>query len=94
MKPAIMICINLRPGTRPSCAAMGSEALLEPMRAAVQAANLDIDVQELRCFGECEKGPNVRIAPGGPFYRYTKEENIPEIIEDARSFIANNSEDA
>lgn len=66
-KPQILVCVNTRMGDAPSCGALGSRALLEPLQQAVAQRGIDLDVVASVCLGQCSKGPNIRIVPGGPF---------------------------
>ncbi|MBF0454077.1 MAG: (2Fe-2S) ferredoxin domain-containing protein [Magnetococcales bacterium] len=80
MNTSLIACIKDRATAKPSCGGRGSEALVDQIEAEVNRQKLPIAVVRMRCLGECSKGPNMRIAPGGQFFYGVKEETIPEII--------------
>jgi len=76
--------------TANSCAANGSEAVLEAFRTRLKAENLLFhkgnragDIQCLNCgsVGFCAIGPAVLVYPEGVWYAHVTLEDVPEIIE-------------
>lgn len=76
--------------TSKSCAANGSEAVLEAFKAQLIEAGLlyykhnpDGEVQCLHCgsVGFCAIGPAVLVYPDGIWYAHVTVEDVPEIIE-------------
>lgn len=76
--------------TSKSCAANGSEAVLEAFKAQLIEAGLlyykrnpDGEVQCLHCgsVGFCAIGPAVIVYPDGIWYAHVTPEDVPEIIE-------------
>lgn len=76
--------------TSKSCAANGSEAVLEAFKAQLVEADLlynkhnpDGEVQCLQCgsVGFCAIGPAVLVYPDGIWYAHVSVEDVPEIIE-------------
>jgi len=76
--------------TGKSCAANGSEAVLEAFKAQLIEAGLlyykrnpDGEVQCLHCgsVGFCAIGPAVLVYPDGIWYAHVSVEDVPEIIE-------------
>ncbi len=62
----ILICVNRRfKADEPSCAARGSLAIAEAIELGVRDRRIDIAVERFICFGQCTKGPTVKLAPGG-----------------------------
>ena len=61
-----------------SCRRNGSEAVLE----AFQAAEVDAEVRESPCTGQCNVGPTVRVQPDQVWYCRVKTDDVPEIVED------------
>jgi (2Fe-2S) ferredoxin len=61
----------------------GSGQLLQQLQQMAQAAALPVTITPLKCMGECEceRGPNLRIAPGERFYHHLRTEDIPEVID-------------
>jgi (2Fe-2S) ferredoxin len=41
-------------------------------------------VKRLMCFGRCNEGPNIRVAPGGAFFTRMNRERLDEVIEAVR----------
>lgn len=76
--------------TAKSCAANGSEAVLEAFKAQLIEAgvlytkrNPDGEVQCLQCgsVGFCAIGPAVLVYPEGIWYAHVTVDDVPEIIE-------------
>jgi (2Fe-2S) ferredoxin len=76
--------------TAKSCAANGSEAVLEAFRAQLMAEHLLFfkgnptgDVQCITCgsVGFCAIGPAVLVYPDGIWYAHVTPADVPEIIE-------------
>ena len=77
-----MICINRRfKSDEPSCAARGSFAIAEAIERGVVDRRIDIAVERFICFGQCTKGPTVKLAPGD-FILGTTPEMVPGILDD------------
>lgn len=94
MPVSIIVCIKERTAGKTSCAGRGALDLIAETERLVSARKLDIPVEPLRCFGRCEEGANVRIAPGGPFYHRVVREDLPAILEAAISWKAHKEEGA
>lgn len=78
----ILVCTHRRLSPlNPSCAGRGSIQLLEQLKAMCDLELLDITIETIDCFGRCDHGPNVRIAPGGEFFQQVTEDDIPMIIK-------------
>ena len=61
----VLICVNRRfQSGEPSCAARGSLEIAEAIERGVLERNIDIAVERFICFGQCTKGPTVKLAPG------------------------------
>ena len=59
------VCTNHRKfSDQPSCAARGSELLLDFLKSEVSLRDLDIDVESSVCMGHCDKGPNIKLSAG------------------------------
>ena len=80
-KPGLLrVCINMRYGTTASCAMRGSEKLVDKLREAIFEGDLNVEVETSVCFGQCDKGPNVKVIPGGHFVHGLTEKGIPELL--------------
>ncbi|MBF0448162.1 MAG: (2Fe-2S) ferredoxin domain-containing protein [Magnetococcales bacterium] len=85
MNITLIACNKDRTTGKPSCAGRGSEALITQLEEAINKADLPVSVDRVRCLGECLKGPNMRIAPGGSFYYGVSEETLPTILADLKA---------
>ena len=84
----LVVCVNQRLGIgQRSCGGSGNLAYLDRVRALIDAAGLDVVVVEQVCFGKCEQGPVMRIAPGGRFFTAVDESVLPLIIQELEAFI-------
>lgn len=80
---SIMVCVNQRftPG-KPCCTPTGF-AIADNIEKLVKDQKLPVEVERIHCFGYCEKGSNVRIAPGGKFFHGVEPDKLDDIIETA-----------
>jgi (2Fe-2S) ferredoxin len=81
----IFVCCNRRPDghKRGSCAARGSEALRDYMKARVKEAGVPhARVNMAGCLDRCEDGPCVVIYPAGVWYKIETPADVDRIIED------------
>lgn len=61
----ILICVNRRFQTgEPSCAARGGFEITEAIERGVLERNIEIETERFICFGQCTKGPTVKLVPG------------------------------
>ena len=78
----VLVCINSRlGGDKPSCAGRGSEAIAEALEHRLALQGIPVPVGRIKCFGRCYEGPNVRLAPGGRFWRGVELSDIEAIVE-------------
>ena len=84
----LLVCINRRlTRDKPSCAARGALDLERKLRDRLALECPAVAVRAIHCFGRCDEGPNVRIAPGGPFYRGVGEGDLDTIVSGVRRFL-------
>jgi (2Fe-2S) ferredoxin len=79
----VFVCCNRRPDghRRGSCAARGSEALKDYMKARAKELGLkNLRVNTAGCLDRCEFGPAIVIYPEGVWYRAETREDIDEIL--------------
>ncbi len=81
METKLIVCINSRPSGQVSCADQGSVAMADQLEAMLKERALPITLKRILCFGTCDKGPNMRIAPGGAFFRHVTPDDLPGIID-------------
>ncbi|MDR2888177.1 MAG: NADH-quinone oxidoreductase subunit NuoF [Bacteroidales bacterium] len=76
LKSHILVCA----GT--GCHASQSDKIVANLRTALEENGLENEVQVVNtgCFGFCEKGPVIKIAPDNTFYVQVKPEDATEIV--------------
>lgn len=78
---SLLVCINQRLNPSSVSCGEGGEQLIPQLQAALDSAGLpDIAIETIDCFGLCELGPNVRLAPGGQFFHAVDEASISDIV--------------
>jgi (2Fe-2S) ferredoxin len=81
----IFVCCNRRPDghKRGSCAARGSEALRDYMKARVKEAGIaHARVNMAGCLDRREEGPCLVIYPAGTWYRIETRADVDRVIEE------------
>ena len=79
----VFVCNNRRPDghRRGSCAARGSDALRDYMKARAKELGLaGVRINQAGCLDRCEFGPAMVIYPEGIWYRPQTREDIDEIL--------------
>jgi len=80
----LFVCCNRRPDGHPrgSCAALGSEALRDYMKARAKEMGLKgMRVNMAGCLDRCELGPCVVIYPEGVWYKIESKTDVDAILE-------------
>jgi (2Fe-2S) ferredoxin len=80
----VFVCCNRRPDghARGSCAAKGSEALRNYMKARAKEMGLaGVRVNMAGCLDRCEHGPSMVIYPEGVWYTVRTREDVDAILE-------------
>ncbi|HTE06308.1 MAG TPA: (2Fe-2S) ferredoxin domain-containing protein [Planctomycetota bacterium] len=81
----LFVCTNRRPDDNPkgSCAAKGSEAVLEALKLAAHAAGLkgQVRVNKAGCLDACEHGVAAVAYPAGIWYRGLVPADAEEIVQ-------------
>jgi len=82
----LLVCTNIRYNPKhTSCAGQGSEQLLQQLKELAKNESNSFSVEEIKCFGQCDKAPVMRIAPGLDFYYRVEEADLPKIINQLKS---------
>lgn len=86
--PRLTVCVNDRGpnAITPSCGRRGGTRLRDAIAAAARETGLE--VQTIRCLGLCEKGPNVRLAPGNNWFHAVDPSDAPALVEAAVKHMA------
>lgn len=83
----VIICTHHRANpTQPSCAARGSLDIAERLEVEIAARGWDISLERFPCLGLCENGPNLRLAPGGPFRSGVTSIRMEEVLQEIEQF--------
>ncbi len=79
----LTVCVNIRPdnGISVSCGPRGGDALHEALAAEIAARGLDIELATIQCLGLCQRGPNVRLAPGNSWFHGAHAADAPALID-------------
>lgn len=90
----IVVCVNRRfRADRPSCAARGSITVAEALERGVEERRLGVRIERICCLGECQRGPTVRVAPGGAFFLGVTADDVPGILDRVESDAGDAGED-
>lgn len=79
----VFVCCNRRPDghKRGSCAAKGSEALRDYMKARAKELGLGrVRVNMAGCLDRCEFGPTLVVYPEGVWYKAETKADLDEIL--------------
>lgn len=89
----LLVCVNRRYGAgQASCAARGSESIADAIERGVAERGLAVVVERICCFGKCQHGPNMRLAPGGEFFMGVGHERVAEVLDAAERTCGRTSE--
>ena len=91
MGPATLtVCVNMRPdnGISVSCGPRGGNDIAEAVRREVASRDLEIEVTTIRCLGLCQRGPNVRLAPGNSWFHGVRIGDVAELVTRAAGHMA------
>lgn len=84
MNTTVLVCVKERFGNAPSC---HREGMIEMLAKKLADQGLAVPVKPLVCFGRCDDGPNVRIAPGGAFFTRMTLERLDEVVDAVRQVV-------
>jgi (2Fe-2S) ferredoxin len=84
-KPLLTVCVNDRgpDAIIASCGHRGGAVLENALGAEIARRGLDIELQTIKCLGLCEKGPNVRLAPGINWFHEVSSDDVTELVDQA-----------
>lgn len=82
-KPLLTVCINDRGANAitVSCGPRGGTGLEHALYAEIERRGLDIEVQTIKCLGLCDKGPNVRLAPGKNWFHAVSANDVSDLLD-------------
>ncbi len=79
----VFVCTNRRPPghVRGSCAAKGSEALRDYMKARAKELGIPgVRINTAACLDRCEQGPCIVIYPEGIWYRVNTTADVDNVL--------------
>jgi len=84
----VVVCTNHRANpTQPSCAGMGGgEVLAIKLEAEIAARALQIRVSRFTCLGYCDRGPALKLSPGGGFICEIDPDNLEAVLQQIEAF--------
>lgn len=83
----VTVCINRRGNPdMPSCAARGGVEIADALELAIAARGLPLRLERFKCLGRCERGPNLKLSPGGAFFHGVKLDDLPGILSSMEQF--------
>ena len=82
-KVRLTVCVNDRGANAitVSCGPRGGADLEKKIAKEVLERGLNIEVQTIKCLGLCDKGPNVRLAPGNNWFHEVQTTDTSELID-------------
>lgn len=83
----VVVCVNHRANPDlPSCGARGGAAIACRLESELRQRDLEITVERFNCLGQCVAGPNIRLAPAGPFYHGLAESDVAWLMIEIEAF--------
>lgn len=80
----LFVCVNSRDTGEACCAARGSAAIAEALKARIKALGLSraVRVSKSGCQDVCAKGPNVMVFPECRWYHGVTADDVERIVEE------------
>ncbi len=86
----VTVCTNRRANpAMPSCGAGGGEEIADALEAAIAEQGLPVRLERFKCLGLCERGPNVKLSPGGEFCHGVTLDDLPKVLVRITAFARN-----
>ena len=87
MNTTVVVCVKERSAGRPSCGRRGGSQFADSLEGALAEQGLKVPVERILCFGRCNQGPVMRIAPGGAFFVGMTQERLGEVVAAAQAAV-------
>jgi len=85
----VIVCINRRANpAQPSCAERHSRQIADLLERGITEDGIGISLERFKCLGNCDHGPNLRLAPDGEFCHGVQLADVPRMLEKIRAFAA------
>ncbi len=75
----VYVCTNV------DCRSRGSQAMLEKLKSAFHAADLDVSIEPIVCFSACNVGPNVVIPSKRCWLSGVTEDKVDAVVSFVKS---------
>lgn len=83
----VTVCTNFRANPdMPSCAARGGTEIAAALRIAIAERGLPVAVETFQCLGMCERGPNIKLSPGGEFCHAVHPGKLEALLDRIAAF--------
>lgn len=81
----VLVCTNQKEDGKECCAMKGSVEIHKKLKEAMKAVDLTVRVSKSGCLDRCSEGVTVTIQPDDIWLGGVTEEDIPKIIEMAKT---------
>lgn len=83
----VIVCINHRASaSQPSCGARGGDAVANRLKQIVETQGWPIQVEQFECLGDCQAGPNLKLAPLGSTLSGVTPERLDSVLAEIEAF--------
>ena len=76
----LLVCTMKRLSPLSSCGNHGSEKIFEVLKVKLSGVSQSFEVEQIKCLGYCDYGPNVRIPSKGKMWSEVKENALEEVV--------------
>ena len=83
----VIVCVNARANPdQPSCAARGGAELADRLENILLQSGLPLVLERFECLGSCNKGPNIKLSPGGKFLHHVRLDHLEPVVRAMEAF--------
>ncbi|MDH3354483.1 MAG: (2Fe-2S) ferredoxin domain-containing protein [Chromatiales bacterium] len=83
----LVICNNQRLTNQKKSCGLANAIHIKQLKKLMLQQQIPIIIEYRKCLGQCEKGPNIRLAPSGKNFHYVSDADISAIIDEIKWFI-------
>ena len=76
----LLVCTMKRSSPFNACGNRGGEKIYTDLRAAIQAHQLAVEVEQIKCLGYCEDGPNISAQATGKLWSRASDATVDDVI--------------
>lgn len=81
----LVVCTMKRSPPLSSCGNRGGEKVYVALKIKLAEQAIPVEVEQIKCLGYCEEGPNVSAASTGKMWSKVNENALDKIIEFCKS---------